>query len=57
MNFAKVIIELLGLQDVEIEDIKCFKKDLKVKWHKGPFDRSERHIHLPAQQTSESSKY
>lgn len=31
MDFSKVIIAVLGLQDVEIEDLKIFKKSLKVE--------------------------
>lgn len=31
MDFAKAIIEFLGIQDVIIEDIKRFKKDLRVE--------------------------
>jgi transposase len=31
MDFQKIIIELLGIQDVIIEDIKRFKKDLRIE--------------------------
>lgn len=31
MDFAKAIIEFLGIQDVVIEDIKRFKKDLRIE--------------------------
>ena len=31
MDFEKTIIEFLGIQDVIIEDIKRFKKDLRVE--------------------------
>lgn len=31
MDFQKIIIELLGIQDVVVEDIKRFKKDLRVE--------------------------
>lgn len=31
MDFANAIIRLLGIQDVVIEDLKLFKKDLKVE--------------------------
>jgi transposase len=31
MDFPKVIIALLGIQDVVIEDVKLFKKDLRIE--------------------------
>lgn len=31
MDFEKIIIELIGIQDVNIEDIKRFKKDLRIE--------------------------
>jgi tetratricopeptide (TPR) repeat protein len=31
MDFAKIIIAILGIQDVIIEDIKRFKKDLRIE--------------------------
>jgi transposase len=40
MDFRKVITDLLGLQDVKLDDIKLFKKDLRVEVHVRQ-DRSE----------------
>lgn len=31
MDFSRIIIEFLGLQDVVIEDIKRFKKDRRLE--------------------------
>lgn len=31
MDFQNLIIELLGIQDVVIEDIKRFKKDFRIE--------------------------
>lgn len=31
MDYSRIITELLGIQDVEIEDIKQFKKDLRIE--------------------------
>ena len=31
MDLSKIIIEFLGIQDVTIEDIKLFKKDLRAE--------------------------
>ena len=31
MDFQQIIIEFLGIQDVVIEDIKRFKKDLRIE--------------------------